>query len=169
VTRTSDSAFGSTTYQQFVVIYDPKGGFATGGGWINSPTGAYYFNPAIVGRATFGFSSKYQKGASIPTGDTQFNFHTGGLDFRSSFYDWLVVAGARAQYKGAGKINGIGNYSFILTAVDGQVNGGGGTDRFRIKIWESASGSIIYDNQRGTDDNAAPTTTLGGGSIVVHK
>jgi hypothetical protein len=73
--------------------------------------------------------------------------------------------------KGSGTINGEGNYIFMLTAVDGQVVGGGGSDRFRIKIWEQGSGEIIYDNQPGSDDNAAlnDTTILSGGSIVIHK
>jgi len=35
----------------------------------------------------------------------------------------------------------------MLTAIDGQVNGGGGVDKFRIKIWDSATGQVIYDNQ----------------------
>jgi hypothetical protein len=41
----------------------------------------------------------------------------------------LVIAGARAQYKGLGTVNGSGNYGFLLTAIDGQVNGGGGVDK----------------------------------------
>ena len=58
------------------------------------------------------------------------------VNFHSESYQWLVVAGARAQYKGAGTFNGVPGYGFLLTAVDGQVNGGGGMDKFRIKIWD---------------------------------
>lgn len=152
-----------------IVVYDPNAGFVTGGGWFNSPLGAYAADPLLVGRANFGFVSKYKKGATIPTGETEFNFKVGNLNFHSVSYQWLVVSGARAQYKGQGTINGAGSYSFILTANDGQLNGGGGVDRFRIKIWDSGTGSIIYDNQIGDDDSAALTTTLGGGSIVIHK
>ena len=72
---------------------------------------------------------------------------------------------------GSGTINGETGYGFMLTAVDGQINGGGGSDRFRIKIWHEATSVIIYDNQMGTDDNAAlaDQTILGGGSIVIHS
>jgi hypothetical protein len=59
----------------------------------------------------------------------------------------------------------------MLTATDGQLNGGGGVDKFRIKIWDKASGVVIYDNKRGDSDdldNASPQA-LGGGSIVIHK
>ncbi len=153
----------------YVVIYDPNGGFVTGGGWINSPAGAYPANPSLIGKATFGFVSKYKKGATIPTGQTEFEFRVANLKFHSEAYQWLVVAGARAQYKGTGKINGAGNYGFMLTAIDGQVNGGGGVDKFRIKIWDSDSGGVVYDNQTGASDNADPATAVQGGSIVIHK
>jgi N-acetylneuraminic acid mutarotase len=153
-----------------VVIYDPDGGFVTGGGWINSPLGAYAPNPALTGKANFGFVSKYQQGASVPTGETEFQFKVAGLNFHSTIYDWLVVAGARAQYKGSGKINGSGNYGFMLTAIDGQINGGGGVDKFRIKIWDKSNGNaLVYDNQLGAADGDNPTTAIGGGSIVIHK
>ena len=50
-------------------------------------------------------------------------------------FDYLVISGARAQYKGLGKVNGDGGYAFILTVIDGQATGGGGVDKFRMKIW----------------------------------
>jgi len=150
-----------------VVIYDPSAGFVTGGGWINSPAGAYVADPTLTGKASFGFVSKYQKGNTVPTGNTEFQFSAGNLDFQSTSYEWLVVGGARAQYKGVGNINGVSGYGFLLTAIDGQLNGGGGTDKFRIKIWNATG--VVYDNEVGTDDSATPSTTLGGGSIVIHK
>jgi hypothetical protein len=159
----------------YVVVYDPNGGFVTGGGWVWSPPGAFHpgleeFGP-VEGKATFGFVSKYKKGANIPTGQTEFQFHAGDLNFHSTSYQWLVVAGARAQFKGEGTINGEGDYGFMLTAIDGQITGGGNVDRFRIKIWDMESSLIIYDNQAGTDDGAAldNATILQGGSIVIHN
>jgi hypothetical protein len=160
-----DGGSGSGTYQ-YVVVYDPGAGFVTGGGWITSPAGAYAANPALTGRANFGFNSKYKHGAHVPDGQTQFHFQAAGFNFHSTVYEWLVVAGARAQYKGTGTINGSGSYSFMLTAIDGQRPGGGGVDRFRLKVW--GPGGVIYDNQVGDADNAAPSTALGGGSIVIH-
>jgi hypothetical protein len=56
-----------------VVIDDPSAGFVTGGGWIDSPTGAYQPNPTLRGKASFGFVSKYQNGAKTPTDETEFN------------------------------------------------------------------------------------------------
>jgi len=85
----------------------------------------------FIGKANFGFVSKYEKGKNVPSGQTEcrwpiFNFH-------STSYDWLVIAGPKARYKGNGIVNGTGNYGFMLTAVDGSINGGGGTDMFRMR------------------------------------
>ena len=104
----------------------------------------------------------------MPTGQTEFQFKAGSLNFHSRSYEWLVVAGARAQYKGTGTINGTGEYGFLLSAVDGQKNGGG-VDKFRIKIWDKISGGVVYDNQSGASEDSDATTALGGGSIVIHS
>lgn len=153
---------------QYVVVYDPNGGFVTGGVQIDSPAGAYTADPSLTGKAHAGFVSKYQKGATKPSGETEFQFQVADFNFHSMSYDWLVVAGARAQYKGTGTINGAGNYGFMLTAIDGAVTGGGGIDKFRIKIWDPTTNAVIYDNQIGADDNADPATAIESGSIVIH-
>jgi hypothetical protein len=167
-----DSGSGSMIALEYIVVYDPSGGFVTGGGWIDSPEGAYTADPTLTGKANFGFVSKYKKGADTPTGSTEFQFKAGDLNFHSNDQEWLVivVAGARAQYKGTGTINGAGNFGFKLTAIDGELNGGGGTDKFRIKIWDKDDNDVIvYDNLIGADDDADPTTILGGGQIKIHK
>lgn len=170
VTVTDLSGNAGQSFYNYVVVYDPGAGYVTGGGWINSPAGAHVGNPALTGKANSGFVSKYQKGATVPVGQTQFQFKVANLNFHSDSYDWLVIAGAKAQYKGTGTINGSGNYGFMLTAVDGQVSGGGGKDKFRIKIWDkNNNGAIVYDNQIGESETADPVTALGGGSIVIHK
>ena len=81
----------------------------------------------------------------------------------------LVIAGAKAQYKGSVTVNGSGDYGFMLTAIDGQVSGGGGVDKFRIKIWDKVSGGRVYVNLLDAPEDADPTTALAGGSIAIHK
>ena len=146
----SDPAFAN------VVVYDPSGGFVTGGGWIWSPQRDLpYMN--VEGKANFGFVSKYKKGATEPTGQTEFVFQAGDLNFHSSSYDWLVVNqnDSNAQFKGSGTINGEGDYKFMLWAGDND------PDTFRIKIWEENGGEVVvYDN--------GSQQPIGGGSIVVH-
>ncbi len=170
LTVTDDDGGSAENVIKYLVIYNPEGGFVTGGGWINSPPGAYTANPSLTGKANFGFVSKYEKGKTVPTGQTQFQFRVANLNFHSTSYDWLVISGAKAKYKGLGTINGSGEYSFILSAIDGQVNGGGGVDKFRIKIWENNQGNgVVYDNQMGDPDDGDASDAIEGGSIVIHK
>ena len=117
----------------------------------------------MEGKATFGFVSKYKKGAIVPTGNTEFIFHAGDLKFKSTSYQWLVITGRdKAMFKGEGEVNGVGGYGFMLSATDG---GKDGVDTFRIKICDS-NGDVVYDNKI---DDGADETELGGGSIIVHK
>ncbi|WP_171074544.1 family 43 glycosylhydrolase [Nonomuraea basaltis] len=136
-----------------VVVYDPKAGYVTGGGVIDSPAGAQPGRPSAVGKALFGFVSAYQEGATSPTGQTAFTFPAGKLLFVATRYDWLVVTGGEVRYRGAGKVNGSSGYAFTVTALDGA------PDRFQIRIWNEASGEVVYDNQ-GSE--------VGGGEIIVH-
>ena len=154
---------------QYIVVFDPDGGFVTGGGWFNSPAGASTYDPEVVGKAKFGFVSKYKKGSTVPDGNTEFQFKAGDLNFNSYVYDWLVIAGSKAMFKGEGTINGAGEYGFIISAVDGDLKPNGAEDLFRIKIWEKANDlEVIYDNELGDEEDAEPTTGIGGGSIVIH-
>ncbi|WP_440956237.1 PKD domain-containing protein [Methanosarcina sp. Mfa9] len=169
LTVTDDDLGSNYSVSNYVVIYDPEGGFVTGGGWINSPEEAYAPDPTLVGTANFGFVSKYKKGATVPIGVTQFNFQVADLNFHSDEYDWLVIAGARAQYKGTGTINGEGEYGFMLTAIDAGLTPSTDVDLFRIKIWDKSTDAIVYDNMLGAEDTAEPTTELQGGSIKIHE
>jgi CSLREA domain-containing protein len=167
-----DSGFADTVggLTAMVVVYDPDGGFVTGGGWINSPAGAYVPDPSLTGKASFGFVSKYKPGRSVPDGNTEFQFRAASFNFKSTEYEFLVIAGAKATFKGTGTVNGQGNYEFTLHAIDGQQNGGGGVDKFRIRIKDKNNNNqVIYDNEITNGENDDPTTTLGGGSIVIHN
>ena len=94
-----------------VPIYDPSAGFVTGGGRFTSPRGAYIGDPDHTGTASFGFVAKYKKGASTPSGQTQFQLHADGFTFHSTSYEWLVVTGNdTAKFKGTGSIDSEGEY-----------------------------------------------------------
>ena len=95
-------------------------------------------------------------------------FKSAGLNFHSGSYDWMVVSGTKAQFRGVGSLNGVEGYRFSITVIDGSGTGGGDGDRFRIRIW-TPGGGIVYDNHMGADDHDDPTTVIGGGSIVIHR
>jgi hypothetical protein len=131
------------------------GEFGTdGGGYVVE----YEGSELLTGKATFGFVATYKKGANAPTGQTEFQFQAGDLNFHSSNYEWLVVTGSNyAKFKGEGTINGAGLYKFQIWAGDSS------PDTFRIKIWtedEVGDETVVYDN--GFDQ------AIGGGSIVIH-
>ena len=58
--------------------------------------------------------------------------------------------------------------------IDGQVTGGGGVDRFRIKIWHYDAALqqdvVDYDNQLDASAEGTPAegTAIASGSIVIH-
>ena len=162
-----------TAVSDYIPVYDPNGGFVTGGGWIWSPAGAYIADSTLEGKANFGFVAKYKKGSNIPEGHTEFHFNAGNLNFNSSSYDAmrLIISGAKAQFKGVGTINGSGNYGFMISVLDGALSGSSDQDKFRIKIWDLDNyGAIVYDNNiEQTDENAEPATIISSGSIIIHK
>lgn len=148
------------------VIYDPSAGFVTGGGWIDSPEGAYKPDPDLTGKANFGFVAKYKKNEPAPLGNTEFQFSAGDLNFHSESYEWLLVLGkgTSAKFKGEGTINGeyadeFGKpYKFMIWVIDDDPN-----DTFRIRIWtedEAGTETDVYDN--GFDQ------PISGGEIVIH-
>lgn len=165
-----DGGVGSATVM--VVVYDPAAGFVTGGGWIISPAGAYAADATLQGKAHFAFVSKYQKGNTVPTGETNFRFEAGSFRFDSIRYEWMVISGRKAQYRGVGTVNGSGDYGFLLTAYDENMPGGDGQDKFRIKIWDRSQGNrVVYDNRMSQSDDidAANPQNIGAGSIVIHS
>src|SRR5688572_16974552 len=155
--------------EALIVIYDPSGGYTIGGGWVSTPAGSYRADPSRGGKLAFGFNSTYGKAAN-PKGETQINFTNGNLEFNALNYEYLSISGAKAQFKGFGKINGESGYNFILTVIDGQATNGGGVDCFRIKIWNKVTGTVVFDTQFGASDSADPSTFIGdGSSIIISK
>lgn len=168
--RTKSSTGDKDETTSYIVVYDPSGGFVTGGGWIDSPEGAYVPEPLLSGKASFGFVSKYQKGKSIPSGQTEFQFKAGDLNFQSSAYDWLVINKHKAMFKGSGTINRAGNYGFQLSAIDEALTPSTDDDLFRIMIWDKDNDDAqVYDNQIVGSPNADPTTIIGGGNITIQN
>ncbi|HCA86277.1 MAG TPA: hypothetical protein DEQ61_12725 [Streptomyces sp.] len=162
-----DGASDEKCSPNYVVVYDPAAGFVTGGGWTDVQAGSYPADPSASGPGRFGFVSKYHKGASTPSGQSEFQFAVGDLNFHSTSYDWLVVGGNKAIYKGTGTVNGDSGYKFLISAVDADKSGG--SDTFRLKIWDADTDAVVFDNQLGASDDAAATTAITKGSIVIHS
>jgi PKD repeat protein len=165
--RTTDAAGNNALSDPLLIaIYDPNGAFVTAGGWILSPEGAYMADATSTGKANLGLNCKYKKGTTIPTGETEFHLKAANLKFKATSYEWLVITGPKAIYRGSGTINENGLYGFQIVAVDGDISGG--DDTFWIKIWDKATNALIYDNGAGST-TGEPGTSLGGGNVKIHK
>ncbi|TVZ57522.1 putative secreted protein (Por secretion system target) [Flavobacteriaceae bacterium MAR_2010_105] len=176
VTITDECENSSQEEFTYLVIFDPNGGFVTGGGNFYSNPGAYRQDLTKMGKVNFGFIAKYDPDDHTyyqVKGSTRFNFKEGDFSFKSSSHDpmTLVVTGdKKASYRGVGTVNKSGNHKFVVVVIDGDANGGNGIDRFRIKVFANGSSDeVIYDNEYGLAENADVSTTLGGGSIEIHK
>ncbi len=151
---------------QYVVVYDPSGGFLTSSGSYNSTAGWDKQNAQAAGDVKFGIDAKYNGGhLTIPIGQSKFTFKTGNIDFSSTSFQWLVVSGAEATVEGTGTINGSGGYTFLFSGIDGSQTGG--QSLMRILITDS-SNTTIYDTQPRDPSTAAPITPLTNGVIKVH-
>ena len=160
-----DDDLGNDAEFQSVLVYDPASGSVSGKGTFNSPAGAYVDEPGLTGVTTFDFISEYKKG--VLTGETVFEFDD--LNFYSADYEWMLIAGHKAIYKGNGTIDGEGDYEFLISAIDAERTSSVSTDMFRIKIWNTTG--VIYDNNVGvgvdTGDFADPITPIPKGKIQI--
>ncbi|MFM8321729.1 MAG: ABC transporter substrate-binding protein [Chloroflexota bacterium] len=147
---------------EYLVVYDPNGGFLTGGGWLNSPAGAYILDPAAQGKLALGFNCKYKKDGVSLEGSLSFNLNDGQMILTSSWYTWMVISPSEptGQIKGFGRLNGQNApdgqpYQFRVWVVDGR------PDQLRLQVyWVGPAGvQVVYDNG---------SLPLGGGSLVVH-
>ena len=143
-----------------IVSYDPSAGFVTGGGWIQSAAGAYKPDLAAQWPGDLRVRLEIQKGAgaTAPTGNTEFQFQAGGMNFHSTSSVAPREPGRHQRaVQGNRDHQRPGSYTFMLWATD---NGNAG-DTFRIQITETT-----------TVERPFTTTVfrlIGGGSIVIHK
>jgi hypothetical protein len=147
----TDPSGASASTSVDVVVYDPAASSVTGGGWFDSPPGALAADPEAEGRATFAFHVGYRKGRSTPDGNARLHFDAGKLRLTSESFDWLVVGGDMARFRGLGLLEGrAGAVHFEIV--------GRAPDTLRVRIWDDAGD--IYDSK---------DVKLGGGRIVVKN
>jgi PKD repeat protein len=99
---------GANIYQ-YVTVYDPSTGWATGQKEFTSPAGAVVGDLSASGKADFGFSAKYVNGTLVPIGNkwASLTFVAGNtnFEFNATAYDSLVVSGSKAILRGTGTLN----------------------------------------------------------------
>ena len=154
----------------YVVIYDPCAGHITGGGYIQSPLGAYKLGN-LSGKATFEFEAKYHESKNELKGKFQFKLENkqNSFEFSSVNMKWLVVNGDQAIFSGQGKLKkGAAVYTYLGSIIDGDVIRKGNQDYLRLIIWDNL-GNLVYDNQSGDVHSARALRGIDKGSIKIHK
>ena len=154
-----------------IVVVDMDNGNLDAEGWITSPNGACTSNAVCGdlrrGRVKFNLEAKYTDDRRTRL-ESEVKVDFDDEWFKSKSAEWLVVNGGLAVIKGTGTIKGLGNYDYLISALDGNPPRSG-TDRIRIKIWNHSTGEVVYDTNRGAGDGAAPTVALGGGKVKVKR
>ncbi|HEX5614512.1 MAG TPA: hypothetical protein VFZ83_05105, partial [Acidimicrobiia bacterium] len=168
ITVTDDDTGAVTVLHDFyVVVYDPDAGHVRSTAHFDSPSGAHTpedtGDPDITGDASLGLQVQYDIGDTIPSGHADFRFNTGNIDMDSTGFAWLVVTdvGTKAIFRGTGEVNNVGGYEFVVSVIDGP------TDYVRIKVWQTSSGTVIYDTQFGDADDADAITPTTNGQVVI--
>jgi hypothetical protein len=142
----------------------PPAGRLHGEGGIHAVRGTYPARTRLAGKIDFGFSVR-TVGADRRKSSVRVNLKGLGRMLKADGLTSFSVAGAEAELRGIGRIDGRGRYPFLISVVDGDQPGGDGIDRIRIVIW--ADGGILVDTEpQAADPAAAATMPLSYGRIV---
>jgi len=130
--------------ESVLVVYNPQGGFVTGGGWITN-SGQ---------KANFGFNAKYKNDGTLQGEFTMLDRVSGKpVQIKATSLEWLVVRSdmKSASFAGKAQVDGQGSYDFRVDIVDNGEPGKSDTFKVSVSNGYSAEG------------------TLDGGNIQVHK
>ena len=155
----------ATSVFEYVVIFDPESGGATGVGWFYSPPNSYNGDPTLSQTGRIGFVVRYGRGSLQPTGNFNFTIYPLEARLNGRGFDWLVIKENRAIFQGYGDIDGFGDYGFFVSITDN----GDTNDLIRVRIWNRSTGEVIYDTQPGDLLTATATTPLSGGSLTIYR
>jgi hypothetical protein len=81
--------------------------------------------------------------------------------------DYLVVKGQTATVRGTGVLVDGTAVGFVFYAVDGKAVRD--RDLVRIRIWNQATGAVLFDTEPGVGELASQGTPIGGGSVRLTK
>ncbi|MGW5667871.1 NucA/NucB deoxyribonuclease domain-containing protein [Micromonospora sp. NPDC003776] len=172
VTITDDDGDSETSHSM-IVVYDPDGGFATTGAWLDSPAGALTAKPTATGRLHVTLNPMYKPDETGPApGGGKVSASLDGTDFAldSTALEWLVVTrDAKVAVKGTATVNGQAGYGFVAYGTDDP-------DKLRLVVWPLSAGNhpgedTLYDNRPlgDYDLDLADPQPLGAGSVQVHE
>jgi hypothetical protein len=148
-----------------VVVYDVMSSMRSDG-WFYDPSFPAPTSGKDKNKVMVTANAAYS--ANLPTGKFDVENKTTGLHLRSSGLEYLVVQGAIATVRGVGTIDGGPQVRFLAIIRDGKM-AGDKIDKVRFKIWNLATGAVLYDTEPGLAEDAAPATVLGGGENNIGR
>lgn len=117
ITMTDECEVSKFVYHSIIVM-DNLRGKVSGGGWFDSPEGAYIMKLRAAGKATFAFAASNTSKKDRPEGYVVFNFNEGNMKFRSTHMEWMHVEEETAIMQAAGRLNGKQGYQILISVVD---------------------------------------------------
>jgi DNA/RNA endonuclease G (NUC1) len=158
VTVTDDDGAATSATSGVLVVYSAAAGFVNGSGWIAGQGNS---------KTQFALDVRYAGGAqpvgSLTIGDSPYL-----ANMTASSFEFLVVTTNTATIRGAGTLSDGTAVGFLFSGIDGKMDGTK-QDKLRLKVWNAATGAVIYDSAPGAADYSAPTTVLGGGNVSIHR
>jgi DNA/RNA endonuclease G (NUC1) len=158
VTVRDDDGGSATTRSSILVVYDAAAGSINGSGWIPGAS--------KTDKTSFGIDVRYA-GGSVPTGTFQLTAQNGALSLTSTTFAWLVVESPIATFRGTGTLSNGTAVEYQVTARDGGITGDK-IDRMRFRVWNLATGVVLFDSEPTATEYAAPSVDLGGGNVTLH-
>jgi hypothetical protein len=117
-----------------------------------------------IEKGVFGFEAKAKRGRRDEC-EAVLGFHSRAVDFKATSCDSFLVSGTKAVVKGVGRLDHErGTYSYVLCVIDA---GGRREDRMHLRIWNTATGRVLFDNQPGAALDVAEKK-IGDGRIFVR-
>jgi 5'-nucleotidase len=129
-------------------------------GWLNSEAEFFLDNPTVSEKLFFRMNLRNNFGTI--NGTIKIDLHKANFSFRSDCCEWLLIENTFATALGKGKVNGVGNYGFLITAQSMTAGFESSQGKIKIVIWD------IDDGERIVYDNLTPQN-INGGAIVIKS
>jgi PKD repeat protein len=149
VSVTDDDGGSGESAAATVLVYNPQAGSVIGAGKLS-------------GEGAFALALRNEGGTT--RGSVEFSTGRGGIVFHADSFDWLLTARGCALTTGRGRVDGRTGFSFWVTAVQTD-----GRDRFRIRIWRTATGAAVVDTGSGPLTDCTTPDRVAEGFVVVRS
>jgi hypothetical protein len=170
LTLTDQAGGVAQSNYKYVVVVNQAGGSEIGTGSFASPLGAYTRNTTLAGSVMITqLNAKYATDGTMNLGTNAFrlSYSSASMSLASTKMTWFVkTTTGKSWLRGEGTLltgTTSETVNYLLSVVDSTSV----ADKVRVKIWNKATGAVIYDNQPGSPDDADATQAVSTGPGTV--